>query len=378
MSLEVDLRLALDGFELRVAFRADRPVTGVFGASGAGKTSLIESIAGLRRDAAGAIRLDGEVWLDTAAGRRLPPQERGVGWVAQDGLLFPHLDVRANLLAGARRARAAGADPERLLAEATEMLALGELLHRRAGTLSGGERRRVAVGRALCSAPRLLLLDEPLASLDLPLRRRLLPLLARLRSPTSPPALLVSHDPIEVQALCDELIVLQRGRVVARGEPHAVLADPRVFPLAREEGFENVLRGRLVAHRGATSSVRLGAGEGVELSTPPIDAAVGDEVLIGLPASEIVLATRRPEGLSARNVLPATIEALPALGEPGPVSVRLAPELPPLGVEVVETTPERMGLERGGRIYLVIKATSCRPYAAGRGTPAPPSPGTGS
>jgi molybdate transport system ATP-binding protein len=365
MRLEVDVRLPLDRFDLEVAFTADGPVTGVFGPSGAGKSILLETIAGLRQGASGEVRLGERVWLDSGSGRCLPPEQRDIGFVPQDSLLFPHLDVRRNLLAGAGRARRGGGGAEVELGRVCELLELTRLLDRDVASLSGGERRRVALGRALCSGPRLLLLDEPLASLDLPLRRRLLPLLRRLRSELTIPMVLVTHDPIEVQALCDEIIVLREGAAVARGEPHRVLAEPRIFTLA-EEAFENILPARHVRREASTSVLRLGEADGgVELITLASSAELGAEVLVGLPSSEIVLATRRPEGLSARNVLPGRVEAIRASGGWSLVETRLGSDLPPVSVEVVETTPAKLGIAPGSDLFLVIKATSCRLYGGG-------------
>jgi molybdate transport system ATP-binding protein len=361
-ALEVDVRLPLDRFDLEVELAAVRPVTGVFGASGAGKSSLLEVVAGLRRGARGRVRLGDETWLDSAAGIELPPERRSVGYVPQDGLLFPHLDVRGNLLAGARRAARSGRRPEETLVRVAELLELTPLLDRSAATLSGGERQRVALGRALCSGPRLLLLDEPLAALDLPLRRRLLPYLRQVCAELTVPALLVSHDPIEVQALCDEIVVLRRGEAIARGAPRRVLTDPAVFPLAEREGFENVLPGRIVGRRAGTTVVRL--GDGLEVVTVPREPRAEGEVLVGLPANEILIATEEPRGLSARNALPARIAEIRPVGTFGLVTAELSPALPPLAIEVTEATPAELGLVPGRRVFLVFKATSCRLYGA--------------
>ncbi len=373
-TLRIDVRLPLDRFVLEVELEAERPVTGIFGASGAGKTSLLETVAGLRGGATGRVRLGDEVWLDTAARRSVPPERRRIGYVPQDGLLFPHLSVRRNLLAGARRARDAGQRPADTLRTVAALLELEPLLERSVTTLSGGERQRVALGRALCSGPRLLLLDEPLASLDLPLRRRLLPFLRRVRAELTVPMLLVSHDPIEVQALCDEILVLENGRAFARGEPRAVLRDPQVFPLAEREGYENVLPGRLVERRDptreeaagpSTSTVRLGGEGGPELIVPLAGEDSG-EVLVSLPANEIMIATEQPRGLSARNVLPATVAEISHLGHLALVTAELGAGVPPVVVEVTETTPSRLGLDIGAAVFLVIKATSCRLYGVTR------------
>jgi molybdate transport system ATP-binding protein len=376
--LTVRLRFPLDSFDLDVDFVARRRVTGVFGASGAGKTSLLKAVAGLKRRADGVVRLDDETWLDSAAGVYLPPERRDVGYVPQDGLLFPHRDVRHNLLAGADRARRRGVDPEATLASVCDLLELTPLLDRETATLSGGERQRVALGRALCSGPRLLLLDEPLASLDLPLRRRVLPLLTRLRDELTVPMLFVSHDPVEMQALCDEVVVLAAGRVVATGPPHRVLTDPAVFALADEAGYENVLPGVLLEADGDTARVRLSladtadADEGsrtdgeVVLITPRSTARPGDRLLVSLPAREILVATQRPEGLSARNVLPARVTAVRPAGSFHLLTASLHPGLPEVVSEVSAETCERLGLAPGRNVYLIVKAAGLRLYEEGR------------
>lgn len=375
--LNVDLRLPLDRFDLDLTFTTRQPVTGIFGPSGSGKTSLLEAVAGLRRRGHGSIRLGEEIWLDVSAAgqvrRFVAPERRHIGYVPQDGLLFPHRTVRRNLLAGERRARQRGERPEERLERVAALLELEPLLERDVPTLSGGERQRVALGRALCSGPRLLLLDEPLASLDLPLRRRLLPFLRRVREELTVPMLLVSHDPVEVQALCDDLLVLRRGRLLARGRPREVLTDPEVFPLAEREGYENILPGRLVGFRGHNGVValgpreRVGAGEpeGIELVTGPTEARAGEDVLVSVAATDILLATKAPEGLSARNVLPARVGEIRTLKDAVLVTADLAhgsrsAGAPPLAVEITEATPAELGLAPDREIYLVIKAMSCR------------------
>ena len=259
----------------------------------------------------------------------MPPEERGIGYVPQEGLLFPHLDVRGNLLAGARsRARrVAGADA----AELTRVCALLEidtLLDRPVSTLSAGQRQRVALARAVCSRPRLLVLDEPLASLELPLRRRILPFLRRLRDELDLPILYVSHEPLEIQALADEVIVLRQGRVVAQGPPARVLADPEVFALAPDEEYENVLAAiASAAEDGEGRAVELAPG--VRLRVPSFGGAAGSTVLISIPAQQVLLAVEPPRGLSAQNVLPGRGARRAARGSAAPGGERAASPVGP-------------------------------------------------
>ncbi|MFT5049255.1 MAG: molybdate transport system ATP-binding protein [Chlamydiales bacterium] len=370
--LEIDLQLSLDRFELDVAFTSAARVTGIFGASGSGKTSLLESVAGLRRQARGQIRFAGESWLRDTPRLNVRPEARHIGYVPQDGLLFPHLDVRGNLLAGARRAQQQGG-VEHTFKTVIALLELDGLLGRDVHGLSGGERQRVALGRALCSGPRLLLLDEPLASLDLPMRRKLLPFLQRMRHEFQIPMLLVSHDPLEVQALCDDLIVLRAGRVIARGRPQAVLTDPEVFPLAAQQGFENVLSCNMESDEQSGLRVWIGSGNRrVPLtllpSGEPGKIQPGPK-LVGIPAHEIIIATEPPRGLSARNLLAAQVTAIHRSEQLALIETRLEADDTPVTVEVTADTPAQLGVEVGCPVHLVIKAASCRLYDDGSQAP---------
>ena len=218
MSMELSgLRLPLAHFTLEVDAVLSGRVTGIFGASGAGKTSLLEVIAGLRRPMAGTVRVDGSILTGCSTRTFVRPERRAVGYVPQEGALFPHLSVRENLLYGflESQARPAGLTFEHV----TEILEIAALVDRRIQTLAGGEKQRVALGRALLAAPRLLLLDEPLAGLDAPLRDRLLPYLARVRDEFAIPMIYVTHSPDEVMALCDDVVILSQGKIETRGAP---------------------------------------------------------------------------------------------------------------------------------------------------------------
>jgi molybdate transport system ATP-binding protein len=213
--LRVDVVKQLGEFSLQAAFTSEGRVTGLFGASGAGKTSLINMIAGLLRPDRGTIAIDGEVLDDTAARVHVPAHRRRIGYVFQDARLFPHLDVAQNLDYG-RRMNGLADDPAQR-SRITDLLDLGGLLNRRPGQLSGGERQRTALGRALLSKPRLLLLDEPLGSLDEGRKVEILPYLVRLRDEASIPMVYVSHDAAEMRQLATQIVLLRNGRMTAFG-----------------------------------------------------------------------------------------------------------------------------------------------------------------
>jgi molybdate transport system ATP-binding protein len=214
--LRVDVSKRLGGFTLDACFTSEGRVTGLFGASGAGKTSLVNIIAGLLRPDRGIVCIDGETLDETSARMHLPVHRRRIGYVFQDARLFPHLDVRQNLDYGRRMNRLAEDSAQQR--RVTDLLDIGHLLDRRPGQLSGGERQRVALGRALLSRPRLLLLDEPLGSLDEERKEEILPYLVRLRDEAGIPMVYVSHDAREMRQLATQIAVLRRGRMVAFGE----------------------------------------------------------------------------------------------------------------------------------------------------------------
>jgi molybdate transport system ATP-binding protein len=222
--LRVDVSKQLGEFKLEASFQSQGRVTGLFGASGAGKTSLVNMIAGLLKPDRGSIAIDGDLLDDTAAGVHVPPHRRRIGYVFQDARLFPHLDVRANLDYGRRMNRLADDPAQR--ARVTELLAIGGLMDRRPGQLSGGERQRIALGRALLSKPRLLLLDEPLGSLDEQRKVEILPYLIRLRDEANVPMVYVSHDPVELRQLATQIVMLRRGQVTQFGDVKVLSGTP--------------------------------------------------------------------------------------------------------------------------------------------------------
>jgi molybdate transport system ATP-binding protein len=355
VELELRLRLPLSAFSLEIDLVENVRSVGVFGRSGAGKSSLLEALAGLRPQATGRIRFGSEVWLDSERSVRVPPEQRGIGFVPQAALLFPHLDVRQNLRFGAARARERrdAVTVERV----AEMLDITGLLDREPRALSGGEQKRVALGRALCSGPRLLLLDEPFAGLDLSLRQRLRGMLLRVVEELALPMLLVSHDPADIQALCASALALESGKLIAQGEPSRVLSDPRVLPLT--DGFENVFEVRILAHEGPVSRVSAGKPGSPELLVPRCSAPIGERALVGLRARDVLVATRRPEGLSARNVVAVVVEELAASETGVHVRLRLGTGTGPDTAIVAELTSgaqSELELSPGRQVFMVVKA----------------------
>ena len=356
MSLfELSLRVPLARFELALDVASDARRLALFGASGAGKTTTLECIAGWRKPRAGRIEVAGRALFDRARGIDVPVAERAIGLVPQDALLFPHWDVQRNVTAGARaRGPGAAAALERALA----VLELEELRARDVRTLSGGERQRVALARALCAEPSLLLLDEPLGSLDVPLRRRILPYLIRVADELDVPLVLVTHDATEVRAVCDEVVVLERGAVVAHGPPDVVLRASRVAG-----DFENVLRGRVVERGGGIALVELGGGARLRVPGARGSARldVGREAVVGLRAEDVLVSLRPIEGLSARNLLPARVSELERAGDDVTLRATLGSEGtgPELCVALTAESSAELGLERGKRIHLVAKTQAC-------------------
>lgn len=348
--IHLDVRLPLSHFELDLRLDLEESVTALFGPSGVGKTTLLETIAGLRRPARGEITIDGAILYSSSAGVFLPPERRRVGYVPQDALLFPHLSVAANIGYGDRRL-AEGIT----MASVAEALEIAHLLGRRPDSLSGGERQRVALARALVTEPRLLLLDEPLAALDVGLKERVLPYLSRVRELYSIPSLVVSHDVFDVLTLCDEVVVLSSGSVVERGTPRGVLSRPGSGGDYFRGRFENVLDAKVVGHEPEEGLTEAETERGLHLCIPYRAAKAEERVLLGVFAEDILLATRAPEGLSARNVIEGNIEAVEE--RQGTAMVRvLTPD--PIYVRLTHGAVRQLGLSAGQTVQLIIKTHS--------------------
>ena len=343
------LRLPLAGFRLEVDVRLDAPAIAVLGPSGAGKTSLLESIAGLRRVAQGRITIDEEVVLDTAAGVRLRPERRRIGWVPQDALLFPHLDVEGNVRFGER---AGGA--KQSFREAVEILEIGPLLQRSPANLSGGERQRVALARALASEPRVLLLDEPLAAVDVELKSRILPYLLRIRDEARIPMLYVTHNAGEAETLAGEALLLRAGRVEAHGPTREVIAERMWAAIDPRARFENIVEGKLGAS-GGSSPAELRLPGGVGLTVPAAGESPGRAVFAVAP-DDILLSAEPLTRVSARNVLAGRVLSIELSG--GDAMVRAEAAGITWRALVTAAAVRDLGLAAGSPVWLAIKTQS--------------------
>ncbi len=347
---EITCVLPLAHYVLEIDVQSSARTLGIFGPSGSGKTSLLEAVAGWRRAARGRVVVAGRTLFDDAKGTDLSLAERGIGYVPQDLLLLADRSVRDNVLFGPRA-------QETLLARVVEILELGPLLDRACATLSGGERQRACLARALCSGPDVLLLDEPLASLDLPLRKRILPYLVRVREEFRMPMLYVSHDASEVSVLCEEVVFLREGKLAARGAPRDLFSDTWRRELL-DEALENVLRGTVSSTGDEMTTITLTGG--LPLEVPRLGVAPGAPVALGIRSDEILVALAPPSGLSARNAWPAVVVAVDPCRAGVVLRAILEGGSDTLDVVLTRKSTDALGLHVGTRVFLVVKSSSIR------------------
>ena len=355
MTLAVEVRHRLGAFTLEATFESGGGLTALFGHSGSGKTTLVNLIAGLARPDAGRIAIDGRTLVDTATRTFVPAHRRRIGYVFQDARLFPHLTVRQNLAYGrffVPRAQR-WADLPRIV----EMLGIGPLLDRRPARLSGGEKSRVAIGRALAASPRLLLMDEPLASLDDARKAEILPYVERLRDEAGIPVVYVSHSIAEVARLATDAVVLAGGRVVASGPAATVLARlDRASPEERDETaalVDAALEGEEPAF--ALSLLRSAGGV---WRVPRIDAPAGTRLRARIRARDVMLALDRPARISALNVLPAVVHAIDVAAGDADALVELDAGGDRLLARVTRQSVAALGLAPGLAVWAIVKAVS--------------------
>lgn len=328
-------------------------VTAVFGRSGSGKTTLLNCLSGMVRPDEGYIEIAGRpVYGPGSRPRHLPPESRHIGYVFQNGMLFPHMSVAKNIAYGHALLK-----PGRRTIkpdDVIDLLGLSNLLERPVAGLSGGEAQRVALARALASSPDLLLLDEPLSSLDAQMRGVIIRYLKNVRAELRIPMVLVSHSLSEVMALAEDTIILSEGRLVAQGPPARVLADPAVGPLADYPSLENLVEAEIVEVSEDSRPGRVRVGN-ITLEAPEVYGRVGEPVTVSIRAADIIVATGRPTGLSARNVVQARLTELNAVTGRTLAYFDVGA---PLIVEITEAAVETLGLRVGMDAYLIVKTNS--------------------
>jgi molybdate transport system ATP-binding protein len=352
--IEIDVDYRAGDFTLCAAFHSDTRVTALFGRSGAGKSTLVNILAGLLKPERGRVRVGGETLFDSERGIDIPPSRRRIGYVFQAGHLFPHLTVRQNLVYGRFFSGGAkSADVDAI----TELLGLGDLLDRRPGALSGGEKQRVAIGRSLLSNPRLLLMDEPLASLDSPRKSEILRYIETLRDRFDTPIVYVTHAVSEIVRLAQTVAVLHDGRVVAVGTPGDVLDRSDLDNAIDAADIGSVIETRVAAYDETyeVSTLRFDDGE---LFVTKLDAPLGTAVRVYLRARDIALALERPVQTSMLNVLHGRIDRIDLKPSRPFVDVHMRMGRAHVTARITRRSCDLLGLKPNQPVYALIKAVA--------------------
>ena len=339
--------------QMDMAFEVPSPgITVLFGPSGSGKSTIIAAASGLLRPDECRIVLDGKVLVDTSTGAWLPPERRRIGLVFQDAKLFPHMSVATNLRFGMRRTAPGPVQFD----EIVDLLGIGPLLARRPNTLSGGERQRVAIGRALLAQPHLLLMDEPLASLDSGRKAEIMPFLTRLKTSLKLPILYVTHSLEEVVQLADSMVLIDAGRVVGSGTVSEIAARTDL-PLAKRDDAGAILLCKVAEHDASRELTRL-EGDGASFWVPLQDVPLQTQRRIRIPAREVILASQAPTGISLHNIVPGTVRRIAGENARRSVIVEIALPGGALLSRVTSDAIVRLGLAEGSPVLALIKSTS--------------------
>lgn len=347
-NLNINCIKNLGVFKLNIELNIAPSFTAIFGASGAGKTTLLNLISGLTRLDAGSIEWDGHPLSDHNQKIHIPPHKRGIGYIFQDSRLFPHKSVIDNLKYGWRLT------PENQrrfsVDEAIDVLQLKPFLQRRPASLSGGEKQRVALGRALLASPDLLLMDEPLAALDRGTKLRLLSYLKDIHNIFNLPILYVSHDLTTVVNFAKDAISINKGKVNVITESWKAILEDSTGSLSGD--IENIFKAKVKTIFRDRGTAELDTGE-FSLITSDANLKEGDQVMVEIPSSEIILATSNPKGLSARNVIKGNIQAMHTVNNRCLVDINIGRRITS---EILQNTKTELGLAIGMEIYVIIKA----------------------
>jgi molybdate transport system ATP-binding protein len=354
MSLQVDIRRRLGAFSLDATFETSGRLTALFGPSGSGKTSLVNLIGGLLRPDEGRIIANGRVLADTAARIFLPKHRRRIGYVFQDARLFPHMTVGQNLRYG--RFFTPAAERYSDMEGVVQLLGIGHLLDRRPGLLSGGEKQRVAIGRALLASPRLILMDEPLASLDDRRKSEIMPYIERLRDETKIPIVYVSHSVAEVARLATDIVVLDEGKVAASGPTSEILQRLDLLP-EEERGEGGAVLEMQVAGRNEAFGMSTLISLAGEIQVAGLDAETGSTVRVRIRARDVIVAIERPRGISALNILPGRIAEISS-GDGHFADVLIDCSGEAVTARITRQSAEMLGLAPGLDVFAVIKSVT--------------------
>ncbi|SMP28466.1 molybdenum ABC transporter ATP-binding protein [Shimia sagamensis] len=359
MSVEVHIRQGFRGFDLDVRFEAPVGLTVLFGSSGSGKTSVINAVAGLSKPKKSRVVVNDAVLSDSAAGVWVPTHQRSLGYVFQEGRLFPHMSVRKNLMYGNGLAKAR---PEvASFDQVVDILGIAALLERRPSELSGGEKQRVAIGRALLARPKLILADEPLAALDEPRKAEILPYFERLRDEFSLPILYVTHSIAEVARLATTVVALKEGKVDRVGTAAEVLSDPSFTPMG-PRAVGAVLEA-VVAQHHEDGLTELSAN-GVALMLPEVGHPTGHKVRVRVAAHDVILSREAPKGLSALNIVEGKVHSVRSGGGPGAI-VSVDTKAGRILARITRRSAAALELSEGVRCYAVMKSVSVAPQDIG-------------
>jgi molybdate transport system ATP-binding protein len=354
MTLVIDITHRLGSFLLDARFESGTGLTVLFGRSGSGKSTVINVIAGLLRPDRGRVSIDGVDLLDTERRLSVPPHRRRIGYVFQEGRLFPHLTVRQNLLYGRWFAPLTQRTDD--LDRVVDLLGIAAVLERRPRRLSGGEKQRVAIGRALLANPRVLLMDEPLASLDEERKAEIFPYIERLRDLSGVPIVYVSHSLAEVARLASSVVLLAEGRVVAAAPTADIMQRLDLFPLTGRAEAGAVIEATVLRHDEEVGLTELRSRAG-SWRLPRLDAPVGTALRLRVRARDVMLATSAPSDVSALNVLPCTVAAIGSQVGPA-VEIRLDCNGEALIARLTRYSVERLGLVEGSAVYALIKSVA--------------------
>ena len=345
--INLNFRKSLGSFLLDVDCQLEKQVTAFLGVSGSGKSTLLNCISGILTPDKGEITFGEEVLYASASKINLPPEKRRFGYVFQEGYLFPHLTVAQNIRYGQPKPRKSS--------DAIDVLEIGAFLQRYPRELSGGQRQRVAIARALAMEPRMLLMDEPLASLDNALKERIIPYLHHVKDAFDIPILYITHAFSEAMALADEAFLIANGAIIASGEPHGLLTAPSAMPIAQLTGVENILFLPVTLPDKAKGLTSLEIGD-QSLVIPYSEAEVGETVPVAIRAEDIIISLAPNLSISARNTLRGTIQYLDVKSESTWVSILV--EWHHLAVKITHQAREQLQLKEGLEVYCVVKASA--------------------